>query len=282
MKKRVVVDSDDDEFMPVAKRGKASEFDASGSSGGGRRRSVEDEYVCPITLELFIDPVTAEDGQVYERAAIFRMFEECRKSNNVAGHEGNEARFRSPMSNAPMGSQLFPAHQVRSALAALIAARVVTGERAKTWQTVMDAKEHDRARLAGLKQASESGDAKAMLVLGRVFDKGELGVASDPIQAFAHYQKAALAGALLYMGRGADANRTLAERYMFAAALMGSEHACEHVGNAHANGSFDYPMDEAEALVWYKLMRKCTVKDSVHACRERARAFLQKHGEWVE
>ena len=31
---------------------------------------VADEYVCPITAELPVDPVTAEDGRFYERHAI--------------------------------------------------------------------------------------------------------------------------------------------------------------------------------------------------------------------
>ena len=31
---------------------------------------VAEEYVCPITAELPIDPVTAEDGRCYERCAI--------------------------------------------------------------------------------------------------------------------------------------------------------------------------------------------------------------------
>ncbi|MGB1390442.1 MAG: U-box domain-containing protein [Paracoccaceae bacterium] len=35
-------------------------------------KGLEEEYVCPIAQELFIDPVTAEDGRVYERAKIAR------------------------------------------------------------------------------------------------------------------------------------------------------------------------------------------------------------------
>ena len=35
---------------------------------------VADEYVCPITAELPIDPVTAEDGRCYERHAIEEWF----------------------------------------------------------------------------------------------------------------------------------------------------------------------------------------------------------------
>ena len=35
---------------------------------------VAEEYVCPITAELPIDPVTAEDGRFYERHAIEEWF----------------------------------------------------------------------------------------------------------------------------------------------------------------------------------------------------------------
>ena len=35
---------------------------------------VAEEYVCPITAELPIDPVTAEDGRCYERCAIEEWF----------------------------------------------------------------------------------------------------------------------------------------------------------------------------------------------------------------
>ena len=36
---------------------------------------VAEEYVCPITAELPVDPVTAEDGRCYERCAIEEWFE---------------------------------------------------------------------------------------------------------------------------------------------------------------------------------------------------------------
>jgi hypothetical protein len=28
------------------------------------------EFMCPLTMEIFVDPVITEDGQTYERAAI--------------------------------------------------------------------------------------------------------------------------------------------------------------------------------------------------------------------
>lgn len=37
-----------------------------------RVKSNDDDLICPITCELFRDPVIAEDGHVYERVAITR------------------------------------------------------------------------------------------------------------------------------------------------------------------------------------------------------------------
>ena len=51
---------------------------------------IVDEYLCPITQELPIDPVTAEDGRVYERSAI----EEWLATNE-----------KSPHTNEPMGKR---------------------------------------------------------------------------------------------------------------------------------------------------------------------------------
>ena len=38
-----------------------------------------EEYVCPITAELPVDPVTAEDGRCYERHAIEDWFSRRRR-----------------------------------------------------------------------------------------------------------------------------------------------------------------------------------------------------------
>lgn len=37
---------------------------------------MHDSLLCPLTLEIFRDPVTAEDGHCYERAAIISWLEE--------------------------------------------------------------------------------------------------------------------------------------------------------------------------------------------------------------
>ena len=63
-------------------------------------------YFCPITLELFVDPVVAADGHTYEREAIERWFA------RAAG-----AAACSPMAGEPFASAaLTPNHQLRQAI----------------------------------------------------------------------------------------------------------------------------------------------------------------------
>ena len=48
--------------------------------------NVVDELLCPITQQLPADPVTAEDGRLYERAAIegwLRSRRSCRKRRSI-------------------------------------------------------------------------------------------------------------------------------------------------------------------------------------------------------
>lgn len=57
--------------------------------------------LCPIGLDVFRDPVLAEDGFSYERAALTRWL---------------ETRSTSPMTGAPMGGRLVPNHHLRMAI----------------------------------------------------------------------------------------------------------------------------------------------------------------------
>ena len=44
-----------------------------------RQKPVPDEFICPITLKVMKDPVTASDGFTYEREAITRVMESDQK-----------------------------------------------------------------------------------------------------------------------------------------------------------------------------------------------------------
>jgi len=66
--------------------------------------AVADDWGCPITCELPVDPVVAEDGRVYEQAAIQEHIDK------------QGAGLKSPMTNVAMGPRLFPSAQARSTI----------------------------------------------------------------------------------------------------------------------------------------------------------------------
>ena len=80
--------------------------------------------VCPISHEAFRDPVVAEDGFSYERAAIARWLVH---------------RASSPQTNAPMGARLLPNHALRSAVEEYTA--LLGQMTAATGRVVRDARE---------------------------------------------------------------------------------------------------------------------------------------------
>jgi hypothetical protein len=52
-----------------------------------------DDFFCPVSLDLMVDPVTAADGYTYERASIERWIRDKR---------GNDGKVKSPMSGIKM------------------------------------------------------------------------------------------------------------------------------------------------------------------------------------
>jgi len=93
------------------------------------------EYLCPITRELPVDPVMAEDGRIYERSAIEKHFITCqssnlgvdssvtRSSNDQQGESDSVPPPRhttSPMSGGKIGTNLYEAVQARNTIHFLI------------------------------------------------------------------------------------------------------------------------------------------------------------------
>ena len=84
-------------------------------------KSIEDDWKCPITLRLPLDPVIAEDGRTYERSAIEEHI-------RVRG-----ADLRSPISNMPMGPRLMANPQARSTIEHLVHTGVLGGDKMERW-----------------------------------------------------------------------------------------------------------------------------------------------------
>ena len=90
------------------------------------RKAVDDgadEFLCPITQALPVDPVMAEDGRVYERSAISKWLAEKKTS---------------PHTNAAMGTKLIPALQVKNTIELIIKSGAINDDKCTAWTKKLD------------------------------------------------------------------------------------------------------------------------------------------------
>ena len=106
------------------------------------------ELVCPITHNLPIDPVMAEDGKVYERKAIAEWL---------------QRHARSPLTNEAMGTKLLPATQVKNMIRGMIKSGALTGEKTDEWRKKLEEEED----VEEMRRRAEAGDGKAMAWLAK-------------------------------------------------------------------------------------------------------------------
>ena len=99
--------------------------------------SLADEYICPITQELPLEPVIAEDGKVYEKGAI---------------EEWLRKQKRSPITGLPMGTRLMPATQARNTIEQLVQSGAIEGKKAASWKKKLNGEKK-------LKQLREKAEA---------------------------------------------------------------------------------------------------------------------------
>jgi TPR repeat protein len=232
---------------------------------------VAEEYVCPITAELPIDPVTAEDGRCYERCAIEEWF--VRQP---------QPQVKSPVTNEPMGKRLLPAVQVRNTLKRLVESGAISGSKADAWKQAMA----EEAKGAALRVKAEGGDAVAMRNLGVSYRDGSHGLREDLTLAFTWFKRAAdlkevqglAACGIAYLnGHGVERSNVRGIAMISVAATLGSEYACGLLGLANAEGRWGFDKDPQEATRLYREMQKCTCRNSVETFRERAAAWLHEH-----
>ena len=214
-------------------------------------KSIADEFLCPITQELPVDPVTAEDGKIYERTAIETWLQE---------------KESSPSTGASMGTRLFPAVQVRSMIEHLVKSGAVDAEKAAAWTKKLE----DETQLKELKSKAESGDVEAMFELSRVYKFGDLGLATDMKQSRAWSQKGAELGDVkamvrygfyLWTGTGGDQNDPLGVYFMIKAAMLGATTAASNLALCFKEGSYGLPRDVKQAKFWFTQIAegKCAV-----------------------
>jgi len=135
---------------------------------------VFEELTCPLTLELCVDPVMAEDGHLYERNAIVSYFEHCQRASLA---------LKSPVNNVPMGPMLTPAPHVSSIIERVLTSGALHRTDVAAWRQ----RAFDVSHVQPLIKRIDNGDVHAMHTLGCVYYRGTLHVKSDYKAAFKWY-----------------------------------------------------------------------------------------------
>ena len=255
--------------MP-SKRGREAAEDATGQELRKTKSAVNEafaELVCPITFSLPVDPVIAEDGQVYERSAIEEWLKQQRKS---------------PVTNLAMGTKLLPALQVKSMIRGMVASGALTGDKVDAWKLKLEEEEE----VAEVRRKAEAGEGWAMFNLGVCYELGELGLAKDAAKAFEWYEKSHEAG-------NASGTSGLGNCYLVGAVVpkcpmrgatllsdaagRGSQNACYNLGCAYAAGRWGFPKDKKMARQYFSMVASAAIKDCSVANPEKAATWLREH-----
>ena len=237
-----------------------------------------DEYKCPITQELPVDPVMAEDGRCYESSAIEDWF-----SKNMCGRH----IVKSPMTNQYIGTKLVQAVQVRNAIERLIDTGLIVGEPAQTWKEKVGDTARMTQEMRKIWQDAQKGIKEAMTDVGFAYQEGTDGLPQDWAKAASWFQKAALQsephalmslGVLYINGTGVEKDMGRAFIELSRAATLGSEHAAISLGRRLDAGSGVVKKDMDAARFWFNLSKTCKNKDSCEDYVKERDAWLAKHG----
>ena len=221
------------------------------------------EFLCPITQELPIDPVIAEDGRVYERSAIVEWLERNEKS---------------PHTNEPMGKKLLPALQVKNMIKAMVQSGALSGDKCAAWTLKLEQEEE----IEGLRQRAEAGDVRAMTTLAQKYQYGSDGVKKDPVACFQWAKRAAdlddPRGLTLVADAHLDGDGTTKDTVtgfieMGQAAALGSEHACYVLAYAYHGGLYGLKKDSSKVRYWAAKMQRAAGNGKVD-CDEEIRARI--------
>jgi len=103
--------------MPPRKK-RAASAPPKGSETSPLKKAAIEAITCPITRQLVVDPVVAEDENTYESAAIRQWL---------------QSNYRSPMTNERMGDRLTPNRHARLMVEAAVKEEAVPSEDAAQW-----------------------------------------------------------------------------------------------------------------------------------------------------
>ena len=209
------------------------------------RASINDaaaDLLCPISQELPVDPVIAEDGQIYERGAIVEWL-----SRNAT----------SPITRAPMGTKLVPAVPVRNTIGSLIKSGAIEGELAEAWTKKLEREKE----VNEIRAKAEGGDGYSMWRLGVRYRQGVLGLRENAEQARAWYERSAAVrdprgmaafGEALLNGIGGSTDTSLGLVLVTEAATNGSDFGAWVLAKGFFYGNYGLTKDPVRARFWLK------------------------------
>ena len=231
--------------------------------------TIAKEFVCPITQELPISPVTAEDGKVYEEKAIREWFSK------------KDGEPTSPSTGAVIGTRLLPAPQARNTIEALVESGAIDGEIAEAWKQKLTTE----TLVKEMRAKAEDGDAEAMWWLGVWYEYGECGLTKDNAQARAWYERSAAAcdprgtamfGKCLLLGIGGPQDNVFGVMNVTQAAELGADVGAYFLGYAFFRGAYGLPKDSVRARYWLK-----KVADGECAHKHLHQKNIEEAVEWL-
>tara|TARA_Y100000389_G_scaffold182886_1_gene199876 strand:+ start:951 stop:1790 length:840 start_codon:yes stop_codon:yes gene_type:complete len=233
-----------------------------------------EEWACPISGTLPVDPVTAKDGRVYERRDLALWFE-----------KNPGAIVKSPVTGEPMGKDVTTAYQARNSIKHLVDRKLLRGAAVDAWKVASAEIDGFSTHLRELFIKAAQGDALAMVAIGSAYREGRHGVAVNHERSVEWMQKAASKDAVMAwtwlgvaykLGKGVARDDIVGIMYLTHAAALGSVHGCCALAHYLYSVKQDIPM----ARYWYrKSLKTSHIKDACAEAVTRRSAFLSEHGE---
>ena len=232
---------------------------------------------CPISLEPFVDPVSAQDGQVYERKNIETWILRAENPESV----------KSPTTGAPMGSNLEPCQFARAAVEGLMEAKAFRPEQIEAWRAAVAKHESDKKAREEMLDSAKAGAGGACFALGHAYMHGNLGFPKDAETAYRWWRRSAdlghaegaflTAAAFLHKDEKAkgvvEQNIRLGDAYLHIAAALGHGNSCYEMGRRfHSNRAWGN--DHEMATFWYK-QAACPTFGASRECRDAAQKWLE-------
>jgi TPR repeat protein len=254
-----------------------------------QQNQIAEEFICPISHELPIKPVIAEDGRIYEEKDIRQWF-------------GTKREAKSPSTGAVIGTKLIPAPQIRNTIENLVKSGAIVGELAEAWKEACTKKLEDEKEVKETRAMAEGGDGEAMYQLGNWYGCGRKGLVKDYAQARAWLERSAAArdpqgmemfSSYLLNGIGGPQDNIFGIMNLTQAAELGSKMGAYSLVDAFRQGLHGLPKDPARARYWLnraedaerrrqELVKETLVKDTRARAQGGDANAMYLLGAWYE